>query len=266
MKNIVGVKFKKEGKVYSFEAAAIPLEKNDQVVVNTDGGPAIGTVVTGVKTVSPEKLPANLKTVLRRTTDADLKIKENNQRLEQNARQFCKERIRERNLPMKLIELEVAFDRSKIVLYFSAENRVDFRELVKDLVQKFKTRIELRQIGARHEARIIKGLGICGREVCCASLLHNLDRVSVKMAKEQSMSLNPEKISGLCGRLMCCLAYEYDAYVDMKRDASKCCGKQTQNGGCCAKTAKAPPAEKAAKQKKENNHAARAGNRRPQKH
>ncbi|MBI4633335.1 MAG: stage 0 sporulation family protein [Deltaproteobacteria bacterium] len=262
MKNTVGIKFKKEGKIYTFDAADIPLEKNDQVVVNTDSGPAIGTVVTGVKSVPPEKLPANLKIVVRKTTDADLKARENNQRLEQNARQFCKERIRERNLPMKLIELEVAFDRSKIVFYFSAENRVDFRELVKDLVQRFKTRIELRQIGARHEARIVKGLGICGREVCCASLLHNLDRVSVKMAKEQSMSLNPEKISGLCGRLMCCLAYEYDAYIDMKKNAAKCCGKQNQNDGCCAKTAKqkTPPAETTAKQKKGNNHATRAQN------
>ena len=263
MKNTVGIKFKKEGKIYTFASADIPLGKNDQVVVNTDSGHAIGTVVTGVKSVPPENLPPNLKSVLRKTTDADLKTKENNQRLEQNARQYCKERIRERNLPMKLIELEVAFDRSKVVFYFSAENRVDFRELVKDLVQKFKTRIELRQIGARHEARIIKGLGICGREVCCASLLHNLDRVSVKMAKEQSMSLNPEKISGLCGRLMCCLAYEYDAYVDMKKNKPKCCGKQNQNGECCAaKTAKTPPAEPtAAKPKKSNNRAPRTQNR-----
>ncbi len=234
MKNIVGVKFKKEGKIYSFEAADIPLQKKDQVVVNTDGGPAIGTVVTEIRSVAADKLPQNLKSVVRKTTDADLKTRENNQRLEQNARQFCKERIRERNLPMKLIELEVAFDRSKIVFYFSAENRVDFRELVKDLVQRFKTRIELRQIGARHEARIVKGLGICGREVCCASLLHNLDRVSVKMAKEQSMSLNPEKISGLCGRLMCCLAYEYEAYVDMKKNAPKC-AKHAETGEACAK-------------------------------
>ena len=123
---------------------------------------------------------------------------------------------------MKLIEVECLFDKSQIIFYFTAESRVDFRELVKDLVQRFKIRIELRQIGARHEARLVKGLGICGREVCCANLILNLDRVSVKMAKEQSVSLNPEKISGLCGRLMCCLAFEFDVYQDMKRDMPKC--------------------------------------------
>jgi len=136
-------------------------------------------------------------------------------------------RIAERQLRMKLIDVECLFDKSKMVYSFTAENRVDFRDLVKDLVQKFRTRVELRQIGARQEARIIKGLGICGREVCCATLLQSLDRVSVKMAKEQNMSLNPEKISGLCGRLMCCLGYEYDGYMDMKKDMPKC-GKTIQ--------------------------------------
>ena len=128
---------------------------------------------------------------------------------------------------MKLISVECLFDRSKLIFSFTAENRVDFRDLVKDLVQKFKTRIELRQIGARQETRLVRGLGICGREVCCVNLLHNLDRVSVRMAKEQSMSLNPEKISGLCGRLMCCLAYEYDGYLEMKKDMPRC-GKVVQ--------------------------------------
>jgi len=142
--------------------------------------------------------------------------------LEMEAGRFCLERIRERGLLMKLIDVECLFDKSQIVFFFTSDNRVDFRELVKDLVQKFKTRIELRQIGARQEARMVKGIGICGREVCCASMVHNVDRVSVKMAKEQSVSLNPEKISGLCGRLMCCLAYEFDAYQDMKRDVPKC--------------------------------------------
>src|SRR4030042_793996 len=128
---------------------------------------------------------------------------------------------------MKLIVAECLFDGSKMSFHFTAENRVDFREVVDDRLQRFRSRIELRQIGARQEARIVKGLGICGREVCCATLLHNLDRVSVKMAKEQNMSLNPEKISGLCGRLMCCLGYEYDGYADMKRDMPKC-GKMIQ--------------------------------------
>jgi cell fate regulator YaaT (PSP1 superfamily) len=164
----------------------------------------------------------NLKSVIRKVTEEDLKIKKDNELLELEARRFCMDRIRERGLLMKLIDVECLFDKSQIVFYFTAENRVDFRELVKDLVQRFKTRIELRQIGARQEARMVKGIGVCGREVCCASLIHNLDRVSVKMAKEQSVSLNPEKISGLCGRLMCCLAFEFDAYQDMKKDVPKC--------------------------------------------
>jgi cell fate regulator YaaT (PSP1 superfamily) len=222
LKHIVGVKFKKEGKTYTFQAADLPLKKNDQVIVDTENGVAMGTVASEVQPVPASKLPVNLKNITRKATEEDLKIREDNERLEQEARQHCLDRITERNLPMKLTEVECLFDKSKVIFYFTAENRVDFRDLVKDLVQKFKTRIELRQIGARQEARITKGLAICGREVCCASLLHNLDRVSVKMAKEQSMSLNPEKISGLCGRLMCCLAFEYDGYVDMKKNMPKC--------------------------------------------
>jgi cell fate regulator YaaT (PSP1 superfamily) len=222
LKNIVGVKFKKEGKVYTFNAAGFPLKKNALVVVVTDGGPALGNVVTEVKAVPDEQVPANLKNVLRPVTDEDLRTRDRNQKLEQEAKQFCVRKIAERQYPMKLIDVECLFDRSKLVFFFAAESRVDFRDLVKDLVQRFRTRIELRQIGARQEARVIKGLGICGREVCCATLLHSLDRVSVKMAKEQNMSLNPEKISGLCGRLMCCLGFEYEAYLDLKKDMPKC--------------------------------------------
>lgn len=198
------------------------MQKNEQVIVNTENGTSLGTVITEVKSIPIYKLPIGLKNVVRKATDDDLKTKKENEAMEQEARQFCLEKIRERELPMKLIEVECLFDKSQIIFYFTAESRVDFRELVKDLVQRFKIRIELRQIGARHEARMVKGLGICGREVCCANLILNLDRVSVKMAKEQSVSLNPEKISGLCGRLMCCLAYEFDVYQDMKRDIPKC--------------------------------------------
>jgi cell fate regulator YaaT (PSP1 superfamily) len=198
------------------------LQKNEQVIVNTENGTSLGTVITEVKSIPIYKLPIGLKNVVRKATDDDLKTKKENEVMEQEARQFCLEKIRERELPMKLIEVECLFDKSQIIFYFTAESRVDFRELVKDLVQRFKIRIELRQIGARHEARMVKGLGICGREVCCANLILNLDRVSVKMAKEQSVSLNPEKISGLCGRLMCCLAYEFEVYQDMKRDIPKC--------------------------------------------
>lgn len=197
------------------------MEKNDEVIVNTENGISMGTVIADVKPVPIYQLPTGLKNIIRKATEEDVKIRKENETLEQESRQFCLEKIRERNLPMKLIDVECSFDKSQIIFYFTAENRVDFRELVKDLVQRFKIRIELRQIGARHEARMIKGLGICGREVCCASLIPNLDRVSVKMAKEQSVSLNPEKISGLCGRLMCCLSFEFDVYQDLKKNIPK---------------------------------------------
>jgi len=227
LKNIVGVRFKKEGKIYSFHAVNLELGLDDFVIVDTENGPAVGTVVTEVRAIPEEQLAANLKDIIRTATDDDLRTAEGNRQLEREAMQFCARRIAERQLPMKMIHVECLFDKSKMIFSFTADNRVDFRELVKDLVQKFRTRIELRQIGARQEARIIKGLGICGREVCCATLLHNLDRVSVKMAKEQNMSLNPDKISGLCGRLMCCLGYEYEVYMELKKDMPKC-GKIVQ--------------------------------------
>lgn len=227
MKNIVGVKFRKEGKTYHFDAAGLPLQKHDQVIVETEIGVVLGTVTTGEKQAPAFGFPEDIKKVMRKATAEDLKTKTEHELMEQQARVYCMDRIRERNLPMKLIEVECLFDKSKVIFYFAADSRVDFRDLVKDLVQRFKLRIELRQVGARQEARMIKGLAVCGREVCCASMLHNLDRVSVKMAKEQSMSLNPEKISGLCGRLMCCLAFEYDGYVDMKKNMPKC-GKVIQ--------------------------------------
>jgi cell fate regulator YaaT (PSP1 superfamily) len=227
LKNIVGVKFKKEGKVYSFDANDLSLKRDDLVMVGTENGMAVGTVVAEARTVPDEQLFPNLKSVLRQASDDDLRTRESNRKMEQEARQFCIRKISEHRLPMKLIDVECMFDRTKMIFQFTAESRVDFRELVKDLVQRFRMRIELRQIGARQEARIVKGLGICGREVCCATLLHNLDRVSVKMAKEQNISLNPEKISGLCGRLMCCLGYEYECYADLKKDMPKC-GKVVQ--------------------------------------
>lgn len=222
MSKIVGVKFRPGGRVYIFNAGDLPLQKGDQVIVETDNGPAIGTITKEIN--KPDcGLPDDIKNITRQATDDDLRMKEEIQRLEKDARAFFRERVEGRkNLPMKLIDLECALDKSKIVFYFAAENRVDFRELVKDLVQKFKTRVELRQIGSRQETRMVKGLGICGREVCCASMLANIDRVSIKMAKEQGMSLNPEKISGICGRLMCCLSYEYDGYLEMRKGMPKC--------------------------------------------
>ena len=162
MKNIVGVKFKQEGKIYSFHAADLPLKLNDLVVVSTENGLAVGTVVKEVQVIPANQLAANLKNVIRLATDDDLRTCENNRKMEREALEFCIRRIAERRLPMKMIDVECHFDKSKVVFSFTAENRVDFRDLVKDLVQKFRTRIELRQIGARQEARIIKGLGICG--------------------------------------------------------------------------------------------------------
>jgi cell fate regulator YaaT (PSP1 superfamily) len=222
VRNVVGVRFNKQGKVYTFDVTGLPpLKKDEVVVVQTENGLAVGNVVTDVRTVPEEKLPEDLKKVIRRLTDDDRVVEERNRSLEREAKAFCLERIGERSLPMKLVEVECLFDKSKIMFYFTADNRVDFRELVKDLVQRFKTRIELRQIGVRNEARIFGGIGICGREICCMGFLQNLDTVSVKMAKEQNMLLNPEKISGLCGRLMCCLSYEYDSYLRLKKAVPK---------------------------------------------
>ncbi len=215
--NLVGVKFKREGKIYNFDAADHVLRKHDKVIVHTENGLALGFVATEVKRREVAQPPADLGKIIRPAAPDDLKRLEENRELERQAKTFCLERIQKRGLPMKLIEVECLFERNKIIFYFTAENRVDFRELVKDLVQRFKIRIELKQIGARQETRIIKGLGICGQPVCCAGVLQNLERVTVKMAKEQNMSLNPEKISGLCGRLMCCLAFEYDAYKGKKK-------------------------------------------------
>jgi cell fate regulator YaaT (PSP1 superfamily) len=217
--NIIGVKFKKEGRIYSFNAADLIIHKGEQVIVNTDNGLALGIIVADVKRCDKSELPINLKKVVRKVTPEDLRAKAENEKLEDDARTICIEKIAERGLAMKLIGVDCLFDKSKIIFYFSADSRVDFRELVKDLVQKFKTRIELKQVGARQEARIVKGLAVCGRMVCCAGILQNLDRVTVKMAKEQSMSLNPEKISGLCGRLMCCLSFEHEGYSGSKKCA-----------------------------------------------
>jgi cell fate regulator YaaT (PSP1 superfamily) len=215
--NIIGVKFKKEGRIYNFNAVDLIVHKDDQVLVNTDNGVALGIIVTDVRRCESSQLPPNLKNVLRKVTADDLRAKEELELLEEEARKYCIEKIHEKSLAMKLITVECFFDKSKMIFYFTAEARVDFRELVKELVAKFKTRIELKQIGARQEARIVKGLAVCGRTVCCAGILQNLDRVTVKMAKEQSMSLNPEKISGLCGRLMCCLSFEHDGYAGAKK-------------------------------------------------
>jgi cell fate regulator YaaT (PSP1 superfamily) len=220
--SIVGVRFKDKGKVYSFEATGVVLEEGDNAIVNTESGPAMGSVATGIRSLTHDKLPRTLRKVVRKATDEDMKVHEENIAMEHEAFEFCMERIGERNLSMRLVDVETLFDKSKLVFYFTAESRVDFRELVKDLVRKYKTRIELRQIWVRSEARIYGGIGMCGRELCCASFLNNFAPVSIKMAKEQNMLLNPEKISGLCGRLMCCLAFEHEQYVEAKKNMPKC--------------------------------------------
>ena len=215
--NIIGVKFKTEGKIYSFNATDLILHKGDKVIVNTDNGLSLGVIANDVKRCPPSETPANLKKVVRKVTAEDMQRREENEKLEKESWKFCLERIQKRELSMKLIDVDCLFEKGKIIFYFTAGSRVDFRELVKDLVQRFKIRIELKQIGARQETRIIKGIAVCGRMVCCAGILQNLERVTVKMAKEQSMSLNPEKISGLCGRLMCCLAFEHEGYSGRKK-------------------------------------------------
>ncbi len=220
--NIVGVRFKARGKEYSFDAVDIPLKKGDKAIVDTENGLAVGTVSKEVRRLPRSELPDNLKKVVRKAQDKDLVTEKENTVLEERAFKFCNGRIKERTLPMKLIDVECLFDKSKIVFYFTAGSRVDFRELVKDLVQEFRSRIELRQIWVRSEARIVGGMGVCGRELCCVSFLNNFEPVSIKMAKEQNMLLNPEKISGRCGRLMCCLAFEYGHYCDTKKKLPKC--------------------------------------------
>jgi len=220
--NIVGVRFKDRGKVYSFDATNVTLKKEDKAIVNTESGPAMGVVATGIYVLPYSKLPDNLQKVVRRATDEDLEVHKENLKTEKEALNFCTERVKARNLSMKLVDVEALFDKSKLVFCFTAESRVDFRELVKDLVQKYKTRIELRQIWVRSEARIYGGIGMCGRELGCSSFLNNFALVSIKLAKEQNMLLNPEKISGLCGRLMCCLAFEHEIYVKAKKNMPKC--------------------------------------------
>lgn len=222
VRHIVGVRAEKEGRVLNFQTPDANLKKDDAVLINAENGLSVGIVATESKALPLHLLPTDIRSIVRKCNDGDLRALEQNRKLERDAREFCFGRIRERALPMKLIDVECLFDRSKLIFFFTADNRVDFRELVKDLVQKFKTRIELRQIGARNESRIFGGIGVCGQKICCTNFLYNLDRVSVKMAKEQNMPLNPEKISGLCGRLMCCLAFEYDSYLDMKRGMPKC--------------------------------------------
>lgn len=214
MKNIVGVRFKKTRKVYFFDPGYIQLNLKDKVVVETSMGEDIGEVVINKRNIEEDKLTKPLKKVIRLANPKDLKRLAENVGKEKKAFKVCQQKIKEYNLNMNLVEVEFRFDNSKAIFYFTADGRIDFRELVKDLAAIYKTRIELRQIGVRDEVRKIGGNGVCGRELCCCSFLNDFDIVSIKMAKEQSASLNPSKISGNCGRLMCCLKYEQNVYEE----------------------------------------------------
>ncbi len=221
MVKVVGVRFKKAGKVYYFDPDQFDIDTGTNVIVETARGVELGEAVISPREVSSEEIVAPLKKVMRIATQEDVKHTCENCKKEKEAFVTCLEKIKEHNLEMKLIDVEYTFDNNKILFYFTADGRVDFRELVKDLAAVFKTRIELRQIGVRDEAKMMGGIGVCGRILCCNSYLGEFQPVSIKMAKEQGLSLNPAKISGTCGRLMCCLKYEQDAYEQIIKRAPK---------------------------------------------
>ena len=214
MKRIIGVRFKRLGKIYFFDPKWLEVKKGESVVVETSQGEEIAEVVVPNRMIEEEKIVAPLKKVLRLASQKDLKHAEECRKKEKEAFEECNKKIKEHKLEMTLTDVEYKFDNSKILFYFTADGRVDFRDLVKDLAAIYKTRIELRQIGVRDEVKRIGGNGVCGRELCCCSFLNDFETVSIKMAKEQNISLNPSKISGNCGRLMCCLKYEQDVYEE----------------------------------------------------
>ena len=214
LKNIVGIRFKKLGKIYFFNPKEIKLQKGDKIIVETSQGEEYAEVLIPNRYVEDEKIVAPLKKVLRIATNKDIKRHEECKKIEKEAFKVCEEKIKEHKLNMTLTDVECKFDNSKMLFYFTADGRVDFRELVRDLAAIYRTRIELRQIGVRDEVKRIGGNGVCGRELCCCTFLNDFETVSIKMAKEQNISLNPSKISGNCGRLMCCLKYENEVYED----------------------------------------------------
>ncbi|OCA80656.1 stage 0 sporulation protein [Bacillus sp. FJAT-27225] len=216
MYDVVGVRFKKAGKIYYFDPGDLPINKDDYVIVETVRGVEFGKVVIARKQVDEHDVVLPLKKVVRIADQKDKLIVEENKHAAKEAYDVCCEKVSGHQLDMKLVDVEYTFDRNKVIFYFTADGRVDFRELVKDLASIFRTRIELRQIGVRDEAKMLGGIGPCGRMLCCSTFLGDFDPVSIKMAKDQNLSLNPTKISGLCGRLMCCLKYENDEYETAK--------------------------------------------------
>ncbi|MBU4565722.1 MAG: stage 0 sporulation family protein [Desulfarculus sp.] len=224
MPKVVGVRFSRGSKIYDFDAGLFVLKPGDFVIVDTEAGLALGEITRGPRALPepPEGSEAPpLKQVFRLATPEDLEQQTQNTVLEKEAYRYCQERVAARKLDMNLVKVECLFDRTKMIFFFTAEGRLDFRELVRDMVGRLRTRVEMRQIGVRHEAKLLGGLGSCGREICCATFLKDFEPVSVKMAKEQNLSLNPTKISGLCGRLMCCLTYEFETYKALKKDLPK---------------------------------------------
>ena len=217
MTRVIGVRFRNVGKIYYFAPGNLEVETGDHVIVETARGVEYGSVVLSPRDVADEKVVQPLKDVIRVATPQDDKKEESNRKREKEAFQICLKKIREHGLEMKLIDVEYTFDNNKVLFYFTADGRIDFRELVKDLAAIFKTRIELRQIGVRDETKILGGIGICGRALCCHTYLSEFVPVSIKMAKEQNLSLNPSKISGVCGRLMCCLKNEEETYEELNK-------------------------------------------------
>ncbi|HHV94021.1 MAG TPA: stage 0 sporulation family protein [Firmicutes bacterium] len=228
MVKVVGVRFKQAGKIYYFDPGDIELNTGDPVIVETVRGIEFGHVVVAPKEVDESDVVQPLKRVLRRASDEDMQIVAENAEKERSAFRIGLEKIEKHGLPMKLVDVEYTFDNTKVIFYFTADGRVDFRELVKDLASVFRTRIELRQIGVRDQAKMLGGLGPCGRPLCCATFLGDFEPVSIKMAKEQNLSLNPTKISGICGRLMCCLKFEADTYRAEKGELQPEAGEESQ--------------------------------------
>lgn len=221
MAEVIGIRFKNVGKVYYFDPVGLQAKLGQKIIVETARGIECGDVVIENREVSDSEIVSPLKPVIRIATKEDLETVKRNKEKEKEAFNICLEKIEKHNLVMKLVDVEYTFDNNKILFYFTADGRVDFRELVKDLASVFRTRIELRQIGVRDESKMLGGLGVCGRPFCCKTFLGEFQPVSIKMAKEQSLSLNPSKISGACGRLMCCLKYEQDVYEELLKVTPK---------------------------------------------
>jgi len=218
-KKIVNIRFRRDGKIYEFYTGNFVLNEGDKVIVETKKGTELGTVCSKARIQDASMPNRPIKKVFRLATPEDIEKKEKNERIETEAMQFCKEEISDKKLPMDLIAVELSFDGNRLVFFYVSKVRVDFRELVKGLAKRFRTQVEMRQIGARDLARMQGGLGHCGRQLCCSLFLSNFEPISIRMAKDQDLSLNPGKISGVCGRLMCCLAYEHGSVMKVKKDS-----------------------------------------------